>query len=237
MVLVVDDDEPFRVTLAAALEEDGFAVVEAGDGLAAVRAVEQRPEIALMVCDVRMPMLDGVDALRRIRERSPSLPVIMITATSQERRPGEAVLDGAYAVIRKPFPPQRLVALVRRALSRPAVLVVDRDPVSRFELGEALLRAHHASVGAGDCAQALDALEAGPIDVALVQLDPAQPDPDTLHRLRQRSPELSIIALSDAAVGPQSFRALQEGAVTVLTRPIDRRALVRLVAEQRGRGA
>lgn len=240
MVLVVDDDEPFRVTLAAALEAEGFAVVEAADGLAAVEAVEERPELGLMVCDVRMPGLDGVDALRRIRADRPRLPVIMITAASQSRRPGEAILDGAYAVIRKPFPPERLVELARRALTRPAVLVVDRDPVSRFELGEALERSHCAAIGAGDGDQALAALARGPIDVALVQLDHLGPDgaeADLLARLRERSPGLSIIAVADGPASERVFQALSQGAATVLTLPVERGTLARVVAEQRGRGA
>jgi len=114
-VLVVDDDSGVRYTLREILEAEGLEVAEAEDGQAAIEAVEAfRPELVLT--DLRMPRLDGLELLRRLAARAPAPRVVLITAHGSERQAVEAMKAGAYDYFRKPFETEELLAVVRRAL-------------------------------------------------------------------------------------------------------------------------
>ncbi|HVP69126.1 MAG TPA: sigma-54 dependent transcriptional regulator [Anaeromyxobacteraceae bacterium] len=114
-VLVVDDDPGVRYTLREILEAEGLSVADAADGQAALDEVERfHPELVL--ADLRMPHLDGMELLRRLSARAPAPRVILITAHGSERQAVEAMKAGAYDYFRKPFETEELLAVVRRAM-------------------------------------------------------------------------------------------------------------------------
>jgi DNA-binding NtrC family response regulator len=123
-VLVVDDDAGVRYTLREILESEGLAVEEAADGADALTRFEARPA-PLVVTDLRMPGLDGMALLRALTERPHPPRVVMITAHGSERQAVEAMKAGAHDYFRKPFEPDELVAVVRRALE--AVRLADEN--------------------------------------------------------------------------------------------------------------
>jgi DNA-binding NtrC family response regulator len=113
-ILVVDDEKPARVAMRKALEGAGLAVVEATDGQGALEVVEREaPEIVLL--DINIPRPDGMEVLKRIEERADAPLVIMITAYGSERLAAEAIKQGAYDYIPKPYELDELRAAVRRA--------------------------------------------------------------------------------------------------------------------------
>jgi DNA-binding NtrC family response regulator len=114
-VLVVDDDAGVRYTLREILESEGLAVDEAADGAEALARYEARPA-ALVVTDLRMPGVDGMELLRRLVARTPAPRVVVITAHGSERQAVEAMKAGAHDYFRKPFENEELLAVVRRAL-------------------------------------------------------------------------------------------------------------------------
>jgi DNA-binding response OmpR family regulator len=121
-ILVVDDDADIRGLVRELLERRGFAVVEAGDGKQALQELYSgRPD--LVILDVSMPGLDGWTTLERIRELS-DVPVMMLTARSEELEKTRGLRAGADDYVTKPFGRQELLAridaLLRRAGSREA---------------------------------------------------------------------------------------------------------------------
>ncbi len=114
-VLVVDDDPGVRYTLREVLEAGGAAALEAATGEEALRRFDAEP-VPLVVTDLRMPGMDGLELLRRLLERSPAPRVVMVTAHGSERQAVEAMKAGAYDYLRKPFDNDELLAVVRRAL-------------------------------------------------------------------------------------------------------------------------
>jgi two-component system, NtrC family, response regulator HydG len=114
-VLVVDDDPGVRYTLREILSSEGLLVDEAADGAEALRRFEAQPA-PLVVTDLRMPNLDGMDLLRALAARSPAPRVVVITAHGSERQAVEAMKAGAYDYFRKPFENEELLAVVRRAV-------------------------------------------------------------------------------------------------------------------------
>jgi DNA-binding response OmpR family regulator len=115
-ILVVDDDADIRGLVRELLERRGFAVAEAADGKQALQAFyEGRPDLVLL--DVSMPGLDGWATLERIRELS-DVPVIMLTARSEELEKTRGLRAGADDYVTKPFGRQELLARVEALLRR-----------------------------------------------------------------------------------------------------------------------
>ena len=114
-ILVVDDEESHRMMLRAHLEEDGFEVVEASDGHEAVQRVENR-FFDLVLIDIRMPKMDGREALRQIKHFNPSIPVIMMTAYGSIDSAVETLKSGAEDYLTKPLDMDELLIKVHRSL-------------------------------------------------------------------------------------------------------------------------
>jgi two-component system response regulator RegX3 len=115
-ILLVDDEPSLVRTLSYALEREGFDVVAVSDG---VSALEQalRPEIDLVLLDLSLPLLDGIEVCRRLRVES-NVPVIMLTARDSERELLEGLNVGADDYLTKPCSAAELVARVRAQLRR-----------------------------------------------------------------------------------------------------------------------
>lgn len=115
-VLVVDDAAFMRMTIKKMIESDGYTVVgEAGNGAEAVQKyMELQPDAVLL--DITMPEMNGVDALKRIKEFDPKAKVIICSAMGQQAMVAQAVQSGAKDFIVKPFEKDRLVAALKRVL-------------------------------------------------------------------------------------------------------------------------
>ena len=116
-ILVVDDESRMRKLVRDFLEREGFWVLEAGDGLEAMDLFYQDKEIALMILDVMMPKMDGWQVCKEIRQTS-GIPIIMLTARSEERDELQGFELGVDEYISKPFSPKILVARVTAILRR-----------------------------------------------------------------------------------------------------------------------
>ncbi len=115
-VLVVDDDSGVRFTLKGLLEDEGLEVVEAADGVVALALVKDGG-VDLVLSDVRMPKLDGLQLLEQIQQLAePRPPVVLLTAHGNERLAVEAMKKGAYDYFKKPFELDDVLLVVRRAL-------------------------------------------------------------------------------------------------------------------------
>ena len=116
-ILVVDDEERMRTLVRDFLARRGFSVLEASDGMEAVDICFEQKDIALIIMDVMMPRMDGWDAVREIRKYS-TVPIIMLTAKSDESDELTGFELGVDEYIRKPFSPKVLVARVEAILRR-----------------------------------------------------------------------------------------------------------------------
>jgi DNA-binding response OmpR family regulator len=126
-VLVVDDDPVVRDVVGKYLERDGHTVFEAGDGRRAMQLFEERhPE--LVVLDVMLPELDGLELCRRIRASS-EVPVILLTARAEEADRVVGLELGADDYVTKPFSPRELAARVKSVLRRTTAAPQPAGPV------------------------------------------------------------------------------------------------------------
>ncbi len=115
-ILIVDDEIEIRKVLRLLLENSGYEIVEAADGAKAVEAVREDPTIDLCIMDIMMPAMNGVEAIKKIREFS-TLPVLFLTARSLESDKEEAYSGGGDDYLVKPFSSRELLMKVE-ALTR-----------------------------------------------------------------------------------------------------------------------
>jgi two-component system nitrogen regulation response regulator NtrX len=116
-ILVIDDDRPIRSTLKEILEFEKFKVDEAEDGLAAILKIEKK-NYDLVLCDIKMPKMDGIEVLHKIQELKPEMPVVMISGHGDIETAVGAIKLGAFDFIAKPLDLNRLLVTVRNALDR-----------------------------------------------------------------------------------------------------------------------
>ena len=113
-VMVVDDSATVRQEVAAILAPAGFEVMEAVDGDDGLRRLKASPDMALVLCDVNMPRLNGLEMLRMATEGGISAPFVMLTTEGQPELIAKAKSLGAKGWIVKPFKPDLLLLAVKR---------------------------------------------------------------------------------------------------------------------------
>ena len=141
-VLVVDDESRMRKLVSDFLTKKDFVVVEAGDGEEAVDLFFEQKDISLIIMDVMMPKMDGYEAVKTIRQYS-QVPIILLTAKSEERDELQGFQLGIDEYISKPFSPKILVARVEALLRRSGTVKTDSVQVGGIVLDKA---AHQVTV-------------------------------------------------------------------------------------------
>lgn len=120
LILIADDEEDIKIILSMYLENTGFAVETAFDGLDAVeRAKESKPDLILM--DIMMPIIDGIEVTMKLKgaEETKDIPVVMLTAAAQSAMVDRAMAAGAADYIAKPFEPDHVKEVIDRILAAP----------------------------------------------------------------------------------------------------------------------
>jgi two-component system response regulator ResD len=154
-VLVVEDDQTLRSVVAGYLERAGHDAATMGTGSAALTALADRPP-DLMVLDVMLPELDGLEVCRRVRASHPMLPVIMLTALGETEDRIAGLEVGADDYITKPFSPRELILRIDSVLRR-SPLAVGSGPILR--IGDVVLDPSSRRVSRGGIELALTARE------------------------------------------------------------------------------
>ncbi len=128
-ILIVDDDRSIRRTLKDILEFEKYEVDEAEDGLSCIVKVKQ-DKFDIIILDIKMPKMDGMDAIDRLQELCPDIPVIMISGHGDIDTAVEAVKKGAFDFLSKPPDLNRLLITVRNALDK-STLIVQKKTLQR----------------------------------------------------------------------------------------------------------
>ena len=252
--LVVDDDTDVRETLAEQLTMHGFEVLTAGNGLEALLHVKrQRP--AVVVLDVMMPRLGGLEALRRIRAFHPEAKVIIVSGNLDDEVRRQALALGAAGVLEKPVSlPDLLVALgaTERPAQTPAeprsegsgtreppvvpfaepgrILIVDDDPEIGAMLSDFLILKGYSARAVPDAATAVREVVAAPPDVVLLDINmPGLSGTDALPTIRAVAPRAVVIMVSATEDAATAKRALAYGAFDYVVKPIDLQYLSRSI--------
>jgi DNA-binding response OmpR family regulator len=131
-ILLVDDEQPIQTLLSFPLQRDGYEVVQASDGREALSRFSEQ-QFDLVVLDVMLPRMDGLEVCRRLRARS-SVPIIMLTAKSEEIDKVLGLELGADDYITKPFSMREFRSRVKAALRRSGMAQADEDAERPIEV-------------------------------------------------------------------------------------------------------
>jgi len=125
-ILIVDDEKNYPLILSAVLEEEGYETLTANSGEEALEILKNSDGVDLVVTDMKMPSMDGIELLEHIKTKDPELPVIMMTAYGTVEKAVEAMQKGAYSFIQKPFENETLVLYVNKAMKMYRVVKENR---------------------------------------------------------------------------------------------------------------
>ena len=142
-ILVVDDEPKIRRIITSYLQEAGFDTAEASDGETALELIAGYPD--LVILDVGLPGIDGIEVLRQLRTRSDT-PVMLVTARAEETDRLIGLSVGADDYVTKPFSPRELVLRVKAILRRSSSVSTATEDVMRFDALTVELAAHAVTV-------------------------------------------------------------------------------------------
>jgi putative nucleotidyltransferase with HDIG domain len=132
-ILVVDDEETIREIVSSMLTKSNYQCSQAASGLEALALLESGEEFELMLSDLMMADLDGIALLERTKEKFPDMPVVMVTAVHDISVALDALRNGAYDYLLKPFEREQLLATVRRALENRRLKLENRAYQTNLE--------------------------------------------------------------------------------------------------------
>ena len=131
-ILIVDDEKNYPLILSAVLQDEGYETLTANSGADALQILAQS-DVDLILTDMKMPQMDGIELLGRIKEIDAEIPVIMMTAYGTVEKAVEAMQKGAYSYILKPFDNEQLVVYVKKAIAMHRVVKENRRLRSAVE--------------------------------------------------------------------------------------------------------
>lgn len=130
-ILIVDDEKNYPPIIAAVLEGEGYETLTANSGHQAMEILKNS-DVDLILADLKMPVMNGIELLEQIKTRDPDLPVIMMTAYGTVEKAVEAMQKGAHNFIQKPFDNEQLVIFVKKAVAMFNLVKENRNLLNTF---------------------------------------------------------------------------------------------------------
>jgi len=218
-VLLVDDEKEFVESLSERLELRNLDADIAYDGEQALEAVKDGKH-DVMVLDLRMPGIDGIEVLRRVKKTNPDVQVIILTGHGTDKDEEIAKKLGAFAYLKKPVDIDQLVGALHKEKIK--VLLVDDEKEFVESLSERLeLRNLDADI-AYDGEQALEAVKEGEPDLMVLDLRmPGIDGIEVLRRVKKTNPDVQVIILTGHGTEKEEKMAKKLGAFAYLKKPVD----------------
>lgn len=232
-VLVVDDDQRMVKTICDILKVKGYQTEPAHSGREAVEKVRER-DLDCVLMDVKMPEMDGVAALKLIKEIAPETPVVLMSAYATDEQAEEAKRQGAAAVLTKPIDFQQVLSFLSLLQQEQSILVVDDDPLFSKTLKDILqANGHHVETEA-DPSKVLEHMDKRPQWVVILDLKLGTADGlDVLRRVRARYPEVPVVLATGYRNEMTTCieQGMRVGAYTCLYKPLEMDRLLKLIED------
>ena len=230
-ILVVDDLRSIRLTLGGILEDKGHNVVTVENGYQAIEAVRGTHFDAIFM-DIKMPGINGVQTFREVKKIDPKATVIMMTAYSVEDLVKEALEEGAYAIVYKPFDIDRIIAIIEELLERTLILVVDDEFGDRETLKGILEDKGYRVATAQDGAEAIEMVKSKHYDIIFLDVRlPGMDGVETFEQVKKIDPKATVIMMTGYTVEDLVKKAITQGAYTCIYKPFDVEKVMALVED------
>jgi len=218
-ILIADDEEGLRLSMAGIMEFEGHDVVTASDGREAIEQV-RKGSFDIAFLDIRMPGINGVDTFREVKKLSPETVVVMMTGYAVNELVREALEEGAYACIHKPFDMERIIEIIQNAEHRTSVLVVDNDTVLGKSIANTLNGSGFEVMLATTGSQALDHIKEDCCRIVLVNTElPDYKGSDLYQTIKQLKPGADVIMMSSDSNDVTVVNAALQGSCIFLHKP------------------
>ncbi len=233
-ILLVDDHENLLKTMALLLRHKGYHVETATDGQKAVELVEKNG-FDIVFMDLKMPVMDGIQAFKEIRRISPDISVTMMTAYAVEDMIDEALREGASAVLYKPLDIDEVVRTIEKATKlrkKAFVLIVDDDDATCRTLAKVLSRRNFKVATTRDGETAVEMAKQQEPDVMLIDMKlPCANGLQTYLEIKEIQPEATAILITAYRheMGDLVKQALENTVFACLEKPLNITELLTLI--------
>ena len=232
-ILIVDDDPGMTETLADILSDMGHDVAMAGDGYRAIELIEDNLyDVVLM--DVKMPGINGVETFKRVKRISPSTRFIMMTAYSLEDLLNEALEEGAYGIFYKPLDIDKVADLIEQAGRGAFVLVVDDEPNTCETIKDILEEKGFNVSMAHSGEEAIKCAREKTHDIVFIDLKmPILNGLETYLVIKDVNPKITAVMMTGYRQEVEELveEAIKNSAYTCLYKPLEMGKVVALVGE------
>ena len=233
-VLIVDDNIAFCENVADILEMKGYETVSIHDGAKALEVVKE-DGFDLVLMDIKMPVMNGVETFKKIKKVAPQIPVIMMSAYAVEDLIREVLREGAFGILQKPLDIEYLFSIMEDTPPDGAlILVVDDNPELKANLvdvlGEKGYRVKTAEDGPGAVRKATESK----FDIILLDMNlPILNGLETYMHIRNIRPDVVVIIITGylKEQGDLAQQTLDGGAYVCLEKPLDMDRLLNLLQE------
>lgn len=229
-ILVVDDLRSIRLTLGGILEDKGHNVVTVEDGYQAIEAVKKTHFNAIFM-DIKMPGINGVQTFREVKKIDPRTAVIMMTAYSVEDLVKEALEEGAYTIVYKPFDIDKIISLIDELLcEQTLILVVDDQFDDRETLKTILEDMGYRVATAADGIEAIKMVAEKHYDIIFLDIKlPGMDGIETFERVKKIDPRAAVIMMTGYTAEDLIESAISGGAYTCIHKPFDMKKVLSIV--------
>jgi two-component system, NtrC family, response regulator HydG len=233
-ILLTDDNREFIQNLSDILELKGYRVLSASDGFEALEIVKISP-VDLIILDIKMPVMNGVETFKRIKQISPGTPVIMLTAFALEELIKESLKEGAFACLKKPLNFEELFTTIENAMQNGSmILVVDDDQNLCRNLMDVLNQKGFKVSFANDSISAIEQVKSKPFDILLLDMKlPPLNGLETYLKIKNISPGIVVIIITGCLPEMEEMAVTlkRNGAYALLEKPIDMSYLISLLGK------
>jgi len=233
-ILIVDDDKNFCTSMTDILEAKGYEVESENSGETAIAKVKEK-SFDVILMDIKMPAMNGVEAFKQIKKISPKTAVIMVTAYSLEDLIKEALREGAFGVLRKPLDIDKLIEQIGLAKERGMlILVTDDDPATRETFKDVLEAKGYKVSTATTGEEAIERSKERPSDILFMDMKlSALNGLETYLAIKEINPRVIAVIITGYYEETKDLvdKALEKGVYTFLQKPLDMDKVLGLIEE------
>ncbi|MDD5085083.1 MAG: response regulator [Candidatus Omnitrophica bacterium] len=222
-ILIVDDEANFRNTLSKVLAAKGYETTTAESGLKALELMKER-EFDAVLMDIKMPVMNGVETYKKMKSAAPRSVVILMTAYSVDELIKDAIKEGVYAVVRKPFNIETIINMLEKSKNGAFIAIVDDDPNISKTMKSVLEREGYSVNSCLTGEEAITLAKERHYDVFFIDMKlPALNGLEVYLEIRKINPKTVVVVMTAyrQEVDDLVKQAMEKGAYACLYKPFD----------------
>jgi DNA-binding NtrC family response regulator len=232
-VLIVDDDKNFRTTLSKILARKGYETAMAENGFRALDLIKEN-EYDVVLMDIKMPVMDGVETFKKLKAIKPDTVVIMMTAFSVDELIKDALAEGVYAILRKPLEIDTVTNMIEMSQNGCFLAVVDDNPDICNTMKTILERKGYSITTASSGEEAISIARERPVDIFFIDMKlPVLNGLETYLEIKKINPRAVAVMMTAyrQEMGELIQQAIENSAYACLYKPFDMDEAMKIVAE------